>query len=462
MKYILIKKITKNNLKNFSVKIPLRKLVVIAGPSGSGKSTLVYDVLYKRSLGQNKNFKIKNLASKIDILEQKVILPKNSNLSLGEFNFQKLKSKLSALKKDELLIVDEPCAGFCKKERKNILKMLKSKTGKGYSIIAVEHTKEIIANADYVIELGPGAGRYGGKLIFEGPILKFRHSNTITAKHVFAAEEKNIKGDFIKKTVTLSKINKNNLKNFSFSFPLKSITCVAGCSGSGKSTLLNTVYRALFKGKNAWKIRIKDIDIRGKAHVRRSFIVPQSPIGEHPSSTLATYAKVWDNIREIFAGRPMAEKLKLSSADFIVNKKILDGTEKFSKNALKILYKEKNIGDVAGMTIDEALEIFKDNPLIVRKLSFLQEAGLGYLVLNQKSGSLSGGEAQRVRIANILSKKLGDRAVYIFDTPSRGLHLKDIPVMMNIFKKIINKNNTILIADNREEVMNSCDYVVNL
>src|SRR3989338_5300976 len=141
-----------------------------------------------------------------------------------------------------------------------------------------------------------------------------------------------------KKTITLSKINRNNLKNFVFTFPLKSITCITGCSGSGKTTLLDVVYRALFKGRNAWKIKIKDINIRGKMYIRRSFIVPQSPIGEHPSSTLGTYAKVWDNIRKIFAGQPMAKKMKLTNADFIVNKKILERTEKFSKNALKIFY----------------------------------------------------------------------------------------------------------------------------
>lgn len=462
MKHIIVKNITKNNLKGFSVKIPLQKLVAIVGPSGSGKSTLVHEVLYNNTI-KNK-WDIKNLPKVVNILEQKVILPRDSKLSLGEYNFDKLKKKLAEIQKDDLLIVDEPCAGFCKKERQLILKMLKNKVAQGYSIIAVEHNSEIIANADHVIELGPGAGRYGGKLIFEGNINEFKKSGTITSKHVFDANNDAIKQRPIGsgKEVTISKISAGNFDNYSFTFPLTSIVCLTGCSGSGKSTLLDVAYRALFKGKNAWKIRLKTVNVNGKTNVRRSFIVPQAPIGDHPSSTLATYTKVWDNIREIFANEKSAKQLKLTKSDFIISKIILESKSDFPKDVLKVHYQRKNIREVANLTIDEALKIFKADILIVRKLKFLQEVGLGYLVLGQKSGSLSGGEAQRVRIAKILSKKLGDRSVYIFDTPTRGLHLKDIPVLINVFKKIINKNNTILISDNREEIFRYCDHRIDL
>lgn len=462
MKYITVNNITKNNLQGFSVKIPLQKLVAIVGPSGSGKSTLVHEVLYNNSI--KNEWDIENLPKVVDILEQKVILPKDSKMSLGEFNFDKLKKKLAAIHKEDLLIVDEPCAGFCEKERKAILKMLKDKVKQGYSIIAVEHNKEIIANADYIIELGPGAGRYGGKLIFEGNLTEFKKSGTITAEHVFKANEDSIKqGTFEKgKEVTISKISAGNFNNYSFTFPLISIVCLTGCSGGGKSTLLDVAYRALFKGKNAWKIRLKTVNVNGKTNVRRSFIVPQSPIGDHPSSTLATYAKVWDNIREIFANEKLAKQLRLNKSDFIISKSILESKSDFSKDVLEVRYQKKNIKEIANLTIDEALEVFKTDTLIVRKLKFLQEVGLGYLVLGQKTGSLSGGEAQRVRVAKILSKKLGDRSLYIFDTPTRGLHLKDIPVLIKIFRKIVDKNNTILIADNREEIFHFCDYRINL
>ena len=462
MKYIVVKNVTKNNLKDFSVKIPLQKLVAIVGPSGSGKSTLVDDVLYKNAV--TNEWDIKNVPKNVTILEQKVILPRDSKESLGEYNLDKLKKKLSALHKEHLLIVDEPCAGFCEKERAQILKLLQDKVKKGYSILAVEHNKEIIANADYVIELGPGAGKYGGKLIFEGSLRDFKKSNTVTAQYVFAKTETTSREESPEKgkTVTISKISAGNFKNYSFTFPLTSIVCLTGCSGSGKSTLLDVAYRALFKGKNAWKIRLKTVTINGKTNVRRSFIVPQSPIGNHPSSTLATYAKVWDNIREIFANEKKSKQLGLTKANFIFSKNILEGKSDFSKDVLNVRFQKKNIKEVANLTIDEALELFQADTLIVRKLKFLQEVGLGYLVLGQKSGSLSGGEAQRVRVANILSKKLGDRSVYIFDTPTRGLHLKDIPVLVAVFRKIIHKNNTILIADNREEIFNYCDHRINL
>ena len=462
MKYIIVKNITKNNLKGFSVKIPLQKLVAIVGPSGSGKSTLVHEVLYNNSI--KNEWDIKNLPKIVDILEQKVIPPRDSKLSLGEFNFDKLKKKLAAIHKEDLLIVDEPCAGFCEKERKEILKMLKNKVKQGYSIIAVEHNKEIIANADYIIELGPGAGRYGGKLIFGGNLADFKKSGTITAKHVFNISKDVFEQGTVEKgkEITISKIAAGNFDNYSFTFPLIKIVCLTGCSGSGKSTLLDVAYRALFKGKNAWQIRLKTVNVNGKSNVRRSFFVPQSPIGDHPSSTLATYAKVWDNIRDIFANEKLSKQLGLTKSDFIISNSILESKNDFSRDVLKVYYKGKNIEEVTNMTIDEALEIFKTDTLIVRKLKFLQEVGLGYLVLGQKSGSLSGGESQRVRVANILSKKLGDRTVYIFDTPTRGLHLKDIPVMVDIFRTIINKNNTILIADNREEIFHYCDYRINL
>ena len=239
-KYITVKNINKNNLRHFSVKIPLQKLVVIVGPSGSGKSTLVHDVLYNNSL--KNEWDIQNLSRKVEILEQKVIPPSNSIISLGEYNLNKLKNKLSAIKKGELLIVDEPCAGFCKKEREIILKLLKDKVKKGYSIIAVEHNKEIITIADYLIELGPGAGRYGGKLIFEGNLEAFKKSKTITAEHVFVAsktEKNNLLHSDKGKRVAISKISTSIFKNYTFSFPIKKIVCLTGCSGSGKSTLMH-------------------------------------------------------------------------------------------------------------------------------------------------------------------------------------------------------------------------------
>jgi len=462
MEYITLNNITENNLKDVSVKIPLNKLVVVVGLSGSGKSSLIYEVLYNSANEKNK-YNIKNLP-KTFAISQKVDIPKNSKLSLGEFNMSRLKEQIKKLEKGQLLIVDEPCAGFNKQQREEILAMLRKSVSEGKSIIAIEHVKELIAGADYIIEMGPGAGKYGGKIIFQGNLNEFKKAKTLTSSYVFNSIKESTKNERFqkRKSLRLSNINRNNLKDFEIDFPLNSLIAISGPSGSGKSTILDIVYRALFKGQNAWKIRISDVKVDGKGEVRRSYLVTQSPLGSHHSSTPATYLGIWDEIRNIYSDLPEAKKLKLTKSDFVITSKILLGKDNFSNKILQVKYKNYSIQDLLTLTIDEVEKIFSDSNLIKRKLNLLQEIGLGYLVLNQPSNSLSGGEAQRVKLVKVLSKKLGDRSIYIFDTPSRGLHLSDIPVLVKVFRKIIDKNNTIVIADNREELLENCDKVIEL
>jgi len=463
MKSIIIKNANIHNLKNVSVEIPLNKLVVVVGYSGSGKTSLIYDVLYKSSLGEKAECYISKLPP-VYAVGQKVVVPKGLNLSLGEYNLKRLKENIKKLKRGDLLIVDEPCAGFTKNECKNILKLLKKVVSEGKSVIVIEHAKEIIIGADYIIEFGPKSGKYGGEIIFQGSLEKFRKSKTITAKNVFA-EKKSVKNPQVikAKKVTLHKIDKNNFKDFTFTFPLNSLVCVYGKAGSGKSTILDVVYRSLYKGRNAWKIRLDNSpNIIGKQNVRRSYLVDQLPLSDHPTSRPVTYLNVWESIRKIYSDLPVSKKLKLTKSDFIVTHEMLKVKKDFSKDVLSVKYKGLNISELLKLTIDEAIKIFSDIPLVKRKLAFLQEVGLGYLTLGQPSSSLSGGESQRVKLAKVLTKKLGDRCVYILDIPSKGLHLSDLPVLLKIFKKIINKNNTILIAENKEEMINNCDYSINL
>lgn len=413
---ILLKNVNKNNLKNFSVSIPLKKLVAIVGPSGSGKSTLI---------GILQEMVFPNI-HRVDVLNQKVFLPEGTTESLEQFNFNLLKEKLNSLQKNDLLVVDEPLAGFCKSERDLITKMLKDKTSSGFSVIAVEHNKEIIEKADYIIELGPGAGKYGGKLIFEGDQKHFQKSGTITSKFVYRTTDgsKILQNNAKKKTIKISNIKLKGLSIRSFQFPLNEIVCLTGKMDSGKSILLDAVYRALYKGQDAWEIRLKSVNIDGKSNVRRSYWVPQKPLEVNDSNFLAKYMDVWDKIEELISENKLENILKL--------------------------------------TIDEAIKKFPDVPIIQRKLGFLKEVGLGYTQLGQKTNTFSGGEAQRIRMAKILTKKLGDRCVYIFDTPSRGLHPKDLPILISVFKKIIAKNNSILIADNQEEIFRYCDERIEI
>lgn len=473
MKSITIKDADIHNLKNVSVKIPLHELVVVVGPSGSGKTSLIYDVLYKSSQGDKVECSISKLPN-VFAIGQKIVVPKDTKISLGEYNLRRLDEKIKSLKKNDLLIVDEPCAGLSTEESVDVLNKLKKLVKEKKSVIAIEHSKEIIKGADYIIEFGPKAGKYGGEVIFQGNLNQFKKSKSITADYVFSNKAKIVhykrnpskKAKAMqKKSVTLQKINKNNLKNYTFKFPLGSLVCVFGNSGTGKSTILGVVYSALFKGRNAWKIREKsgaDKDIIGKQNVRRTYLVEQTPIGNHPTSRPVTYLNVWDSIKDIYANLPKSKKVGLKKSDFIVTKKIIEGEETFSSKILSVKYKDVSIGDLLELTIDEAVEIFSDSKLVKRKLEFLQEVGLGYLALGQKSDSLSGGEAQRVKLAKVLSKKLGDRCVYVLDTPTKGLHLSDLPVLVKVLQKIIDKNNTVLIADNKIEIINNSDYTIDM
>ncbi|MBU4216895.1 ATP-binding cassette domain-containing protein [Candidatus Parcubacteria bacterium] len=462
---IQIKNATANNLKNVSVAIPLNKLVVVAGKSGSGKSSLIYDVLFKASQGERVAAVIGKLP-KTFAISQKV--KSDGKMSLGETNMGKLREILKVIKKDELLIIDEPCAGMNKVDRESVLKLLRDSLKKGISIIVVEHNKDIIANADYVIEFGPEAGAKGGEVIFQGSIADYKKAKTPTSIYVFSKKAElvdyqrspNAKAKLMqKKSLIIKGINQNNIKNYNLNIPLGSLVCMTGGIGTGKTTLLSVAYGSLFKGKDAWKMKQGFKSIEGKANVRRSYFVDQTILSPIITSTPATYLGIWDSIRDVFGGLPESKKLKLNKSHFSLNTQF--GKEKIHVLE-KVKYKNKTIFDVLKMTIDEATILFDDNSLVKRKLGFLQEVGLGYLALGQKSGTLSGGEAQRVRLAKILSKKLGDRCIYILDIPSRGLHLSDLPTLTKIFQKIIDKNNTVLIAENREEIINNCDAVINL
>jgi excinuclease ABC subunit A len=465
MRKIQIKNATTNNLKNVSVDIPMGMLVAVVGKSGSGKSSLVYDVLYNFSQGKKVEAEVSELPITYAI-GQKV--KAEAGMSLGETNRKRLDTIMKKVKKGDLLIVDEPCAGFSKEDRKEILNQLKKAVKEGISVIVVEHNKDIIVNADYVIEFGPEAGSKGGQIVFQGTIEKYKKAKTPTSSYAFSskAEEIDYKRNPSQKAKSMQKhsllikgITKHNFKNYTLQFPLGSLVCISGRTGTGKSTLLSVAYGALIKAKDAWKYRTGFKSVEGKTNVRRSFFVDQSLLSSISTSTPATYLGIWDVIRDVYATLPESKRKRLTKAHFSFN--TVEGKEK-SAIIEEIKYKKVSINNILKMTIDEAVNFFKEFPLVQRKLGFLQEVGLGYLTLGQKSNTLSGGEAQRVRLAKILSKKLGDRCLYILDIPSRGLHLSDLPTLVKVMQKIIDKTNTVLIAENREELINNSDYVIKL
>lgn len=473
MNSIIIKKARLHNLKNISISIPLNQFVVVVGPSGSGKTTLIYDLIYRKSQGEKVGCYISPLP-KCHFISQKATVPKNK-LSLGQHKLLQINRLLKISKEGELLILDEPCAGLSVKDTNDILQKIKNIVKHGRSVILVEHSRQAVKKADYIIEFGPKSGKYGGEITFQGEIDNFKKSKTTTARYVFG--NKPLKINYTrnptskakamqKKTITFSGINKNNLKDFILSFPLSSLVCIYGDIGTGKTTVLNSVYSALFKGRNAWKVREKSGvsgEILGKRNIRRSYFIDQAPISNHPTSYLVTYLRVWDSVRDLFTKSPKSKSLDLLKSDFLI-KRSRDNENKFefTDKVLSVHYKGYNVEQILNLTVDEAANLFSEVALIKRKLSFLQEVGLGYLVLGQKSRSLSGGEAQRLRLATVLSKKLSDRCIYIFDTPSKGLHIIDLPKIIKVFQKIVDKNNTILIADNKEEMIENADYTIDM
>lgn len=465
MNEIAISDAKANNLKNVSVRIPLGKLVAVVGKSGSGKSSFVYDILYRASTGEKVDALVSGLPRTL-VVEQNTKTFKGK--SLDETRFSALQSTLKQANREELVIIDEPCAGLASKDRLLVLSEMKSAVQRGVSIIVVEHSKDIIANADYVIEFGPGAGAEGGQIVFKGSLAKFKLAHTLTSDYAFSdkasrvdyARVPNRKALAMKnRSITISGVNVNEFGNRSFSLGLGRLVAITGRIGSGKSDLLKIIYGALFKGAGAWKYRQGFKSIDGKSNIRRTYIVEQSVLSPILTSTVATYMGIWDPVRDIYSSLPESKRSNLAKSDFSLSK------NNSSKNKPKLeqaRYRGASIYDATRMTVSEAADHFRDFAPLTRKLGFLEDLGLGYLELGQRSGTLSGGESQRVRLAKILSKKLGDRCLYILDTPSRGLHLSDLPPLMRAFQKIIDKNNTILVAENREEIIANCDEVIRL
>ncbi|HEU0051157.1 MAG TPA: ATP-binding cassette domain-containing protein [Patescibacteria group bacterium] len=423
MSFIRIRNARVHNLKNISVDIPLKKLVIVVGKSGSGKSSLVHDVLERAAEGCEVNARISGCPN-VHSLEQRVI--PDGERSLGETSLFHLRSMLKQVQPGELFIADEPCAGMAKEDCALVLKLLRDALRKGISIIVVEHNPNIISGADYIIEFGPDSGVRGGEIVFQGTLAQFRRAKTATSIPVFSHPPSKPRLTLKTARVTISRIEKNNFHQFSFSFPINQLVCVTGRMGTGKSTLLSVAYGALFKGKDAWKYRHGFAHVDGKTHIRRSYFVDQSLLSSNPKSTPATLLGIWTALRRI---GPLSDAKKR---------------------------------ELEQKTVDQIADEYEHIAFLKRKLGFLQEVGLGYLELGQQSNSLSGGEAQRVRLAKILSKKLGDRCLYLLDIPSRGLHLSDLPVLIRVLRKIVEKRNTVLIAENQQMLINECDEVISL
>lgn len=415
-------------------------------------------------------------------------------LSGGEAQRIRLATQIGAQLKGITYILDEPSIGLHQRDNHRLIQSLKRLRDLGNSVLVVEHDRDIMCAADYIIDMGPGAGNAGGHIIAEGtPDYFLTQAQTPTALFLKAAQEKKIfprKKDNGQK-ITLTGAQGHNLKNISVSFPLGTLIVVTGVSGSGKSSLItHTLYPALLEKTQKIKKKCLSYEyISGTEHINKVIEIDQSPIGRIPRSNPATYCGFFTDIRTLYAALPASKIRAYKIGRFSFNvaggrcedcqgagfKTIEMGilpaahvpcatcaAKRYNRETLDIRYKGKSISDVLHMSVDEALVFFNAIPQIHRKIKTLQEVGLGYLPLGHSALFLSGGEAQRVKLSTELSKKDTKKTFYILDEPTTGLHFQDIALLMQVLKKLVDKGNTVLIIEHNMDVIALADYIIDM
>lgn len=415
-------------------------------------------------------------------------------LSGGESQRTRLATQIGSQLTGITYVMDEPSIGLHQRDNQRLINALKNLTVIGNSVIVVEHDKDIMLASDYLIDLGPGAGKNGGDLVAEGKPKEFLKNNTLTAQYlngekVIDIPKKRRKGNG--KKLILKGASGNNLKDVDLTLPLGKLICVTGVSGSGKSTLINeTLYPILrhhFYNSSQNPMPYKSI--KGLDHVDKVIEIDQSPIGRTPRSNPATYTKVFDKIRKIYADLPESKIRGYKPGRFSFNVKggrcetcsgagmrviemnflpdvLVDCEEcmgkRYNRETLEIIYKGKTISDVLNMPVEEASEFFKPIPSIYRILKTLDSVGLGYITLGQQATTLSGGEAQRVKLSLELSKRDTGNTIYILDEPTTGLHFEDIKHLIHVLERLVDKGNTVVVIEHNMDIIKMADQIIDI
>ena len=415
------------------------------------------------------------------------------SLSGGESQRIRLATQIGSQLVGVLYILDEPSIGLHQRDNSKLIDSLKKLRDLGNTIIVVEHDKEIMEKADHIIDIGPNAGKNGGKIIFNGSYKQILNSNTVTSNflnNIKTIPVPNVRRKSNDKLIINGCIG-NNLKNIKAEFPLGLMIAITGVSGSGKSTLINeTLYPIL---NNHFFNGVKDPlpykSIKGLDYLDKVIEINQSPIGRTPRSNPATYTGVYSDIRSLFCMTPESlirgykpgrfsfnvvggrcetcqgaglRKIEMNFLpDVYINCDDCQG-KRFNRETLEIRYKGKSISDVLNMTINESCDFFENFPKILRKLKTLKSVGLGYVTLGQQSTTLSGGEAQRIKLASELSKKDTGKTIYILDEPTTGLHFQDIKVLLEMINKLVNKGNTVIIIEHNMDVIKTADHIIEI
>lgn len=420
---------------------------------------------------------------------------KAGTLSGGEAQRIRLATQIGSALVGVLYVLDEPSIGLHQRDNDRLIKTLRHLTDIGNTLIVVEHDEDTMRECDYIVDIGPGAGVHGGQIVAQGTLDEILDNpNSITGQYLSGKKEIHIpettregNGNFIE----IVKASENNLKNINVKFPLGKFTCITGVSGSGKSTLINDI---LYKGIASKINRLRDRpgkhkEIKGIDNIDKIINIDQSPIGRTPRSNPATYTGVFDMIRDLFASTNEAKARGYQKGRFSFNVKggrceackgdgiikiemhflpdvyvpceVCKG-ERYNRETLQVKYKDKTIADVLDMNVEEALKFFENIPNIKRKLETLMDVGLSYIKLGQPSTQLSGGEAQRIKLATELSKRPTGKTLYILDEPTTGLHMADVDKLIQVLQKLADTGNSIVVIEHNLDVIKTCDYIIDL
>jgi excinuclease ABC subunit A len=419
---------------------------------------------------------------------------KADTLSGGEFQRVRLTTQLGSKLSGVLYILDEPSIGLHARDQERLILTLKKLKDLGNTCLVVEHDPNTILAADWIIEIGPGAGKKGGRLVFEGKPQDLLKAQTLTGEYLSQRKKVEIGGEILEnpeKFLTVKGAKEHNLKNVDVKIPLERFVCVTGVSGSGKSTLVCDILvpalmKKFYKSKT---LPGKHSKILGTQYIDKVIVVDQSPIGRSPKSNPATYVGFFSQIRNLFAQTRESKMRGYKAGRFSFNVEggrceycqgqgqikiemyflpdvFIECAEckgkRYNKETLEIEYKGKNIAEVLEMTVDEAIEFFKNIPFVHQKLKLLQEVGLGYLELGQPAPSLSGGEAQRIKLAKELSKKETGKTLYVLDEPTTGLHPDDIKKLLKVLRELVKRKNTVLVVEHNLDVIKNADWIIDL
>ena len=418
----------------------------------------------------------------------------SASLSGGESQRIRLATQIGSQLVNVLYILDEPSIGLHQRDNERLLNSLKELRDLGNTVIVVEHDEDMMRAADWIVDIGPKAGRKGGEVVFQGTPAEMLKTDTITAQYLnskMAIEVPAVRREGNGKHITIQGARGNNLKGVDVDFPLGKLIVVTGVSGSGKSTLVNETLQPILSHHfyRSLKKPMPYDSIEGIDNIDKVVNVDQSPIGRTPRSNPATYTGVFSDIRSLFVGLPEAKIRGYKPGRFSFNVKggrweeckgngyktiemnflpdvyvpceVCHG-KRYNRETLEVRYKGKSIADVLDMTINQAVEFFENVPQILNKIKALQNVGLGYIKLGQSSTTLSGGESQRVKLATELSKRDTGKTLYILDEPTTGLHFEDIRILMNVLQKLIDRGNTVIIIEHNLDVIKLADWLIDM